>query len=549
MAGFHSKLASGLDEADLRELEGKLEPFTLNAGEQVNMHEDGRPGLYLIEKGRVEVHHTARHRERNPELKAVRGPGDYFGEYSLIDRRRKFVTITVLEDTSGRRLDLDSFKRFIREDPQLLLNLTRDVLLRQSEHDAELIRELTRTKTAAEKVIDRLKAITNTSQVINTTIELDKLLNIILVEAQRLTGAERGTIYLVDQDAGEIYSIVVEGGELQRISLPLGKGIAGHVALEGETVNITDAYDDPRFNPEVDKQTGFRTKSMLTMPMRNPDGDIVGVLQLLNKKRGRFKRDDEQIIETLGVHASIAIERAHSAAEMVRNKSLAAVGNLAATIIHDLKSPITVIKGYVELLNLALPIGEQRKHLEKISTQLNRMVGMTQELLDFTRGQIRVEPTPTSIRELLEELCQSLELELPPQGIEFALEFGDDDDWDVTLDKDRFNRVFYNLVNNAREAMPKGGSLTVRAVNDADEWTLTVADTGIGIAMERIERIFEPFSTYGKRKGTGLGLTIARNVIYEHGGDIDVESTPGEGTTFTIRMPHEPDGPTGAGRR
>lgn len=121
---------------------------------------------------------------------------------------------------------------------------------------------------------------------------------------------ESGTVYLVDKKRHVLWSKVLEASEPLEISLPIGKGIAGYVGATGETLNIPDAYLDARFNPEVDKKIGYHTKTILCMPMRNKDGEIVGVFQLLNKRDGTFTIEDENAISALSVHAAIAIEKA-----------------------------------------------------------------------------------------------------------------------------------------------------------------------------------------------------------------------------------------------
>ena len=122
------------------------------------------------------------------------------------------------------------------------------------------------------------------------------------------------------------------------------------MAKTGEIVNIPDAYNDPRFNPEVDKKTGYRTNNMLTMPMRNRDGKIIGVFQMLNKKGGPFTPQDEEFLNALSIHASIAIENARMAQEMVNNERLSAVGRMASTIIHDIKNPMGTLRVYAQVM-------------------------------------------------------------------------------------------------------------------------------------------------------------------------------------------------------
>jgi adenylate cyclase len=148
----------------------------------------------------------------------------------------------------------------------------------------------------------------NVMHAVSSELEIDKLLRSVVVKTSEAMGAERCTLFLVDRETGELWSKVAQGEQMNEIRVPRGRGIAGHVAETGETVNIADAYRDPRFNPEVDRRTGYRTHTILCMPVRNEKREIVGVMQVLNKKDGVFTAEDEQLLDALGSQAAIALE-------------------------------------------------------------------------------------------------------------------------------------------------------------------------------------------------------------------------------------------------
>ena len=170
--------------------------------------------------------------------------------------------------------------------------------------------------------MERLQFMVEASKVFNSTLDLSELLGKILDVAKTLTKAERGTLFLVDEKANEIWSLIAHGMEKQEIRLPRGKGIAGHVALTGEIVNIPDAYADARFNPEVDKRTGFRTRNMLTLPIRNKAGKIVATLQLLNKATGSFTDDDTDVLLTLSGQMAMSLENAQLHRDLLEKERL-----------------------------------------------------------------------------------------------------------------------------------------------------------------------------------------------------------------------------------
>jgi phosphoserine phosphatase RsbU/P len=166
-----------------------------------------------------------------------------------------------------------------------------------------------------------LSSIIEATKKLNSTLDLGELIHIILQIATRQTGAERGTVFLVDRERNEIWSLVGLGLEQQVIRLPADRGIAGWVAREGSAVRLENAYDDPRFEPDIDRRLGFKTKQLLCLPIRNEAGDIIGVLQLLNKAEG-FTDEDEAFLDALSAHVALALEKAQLHRERVEKEKM-----------------------------------------------------------------------------------------------------------------------------------------------------------------------------------------------------------------------------------
>ena len=205
----------------------------------------------------------------------------------------------------------------------------------------------TSRKFSAQVRINHLEALVEASKIINSTLDLDQLLNLILTTALDNTSAEAGTIYLLDAEKKEIWSKVLQGDKKIEIHLPLGKGIAGTVAQSGETINLTDAYADMRFDREFDKHSGFKTQNMLCMPMRNNAGETIGVFQILNKKNGVFVPEDEEFLDALSIHASLAVTNAKLYKEALEKKRLEGELELAREIQeHLLPQCQPIIPGY-----------------------------------------------------------------------------------------------------------------------------------------------------------------------------------------------------------
>jgi serine/threonine-protein kinase len=172
------------------------------------------------------------------------------------------------------------------------------------------LREVDRQNLQAERNVQRLRLLLETTNRLMKAASPDELLHLLSETTTRMTNAERATIYLLDAARAELWSRVAMGDDdVGEIRVPLGTGIAGVVGVTGETVNLPDAYADPRFNPDVDRRTGYTTRNMLTLPMRGGDSRIIGVFQVLNKRGGPFGADDVEILTSLATSAALAVEK------------------------------------------------------------------------------------------------------------------------------------------------------------------------------------------------------------------------------------------------
>lgn len=191
---------------------------------------------------------------------------------------------------------------------------------------------------AQARTIERLWFLVEASKVLNSTTKLPDLLNAILDIAMRETEADRGTVFLVDDERNELWSIIADSIHEREIRLPMGHGIAGHVAAYGDVVNLEDAYTDERFDPQFDQAFHYRTKSVLCVPIRDRDDKIVGVLQLLNKGEPceRFNDDDISFLESISVHAAIALENARIRRQLQRTRFLEGELDVASEIQRKL---------------------------------------------------------------------------------------------------------------------------------------------------------------------------------------------------------------------
>ena len=178
----------------------------------------------------------------------------------------------------------------------------------------------------------RLQVLLHLAENLQTHLELDKLLLTTMEEVAKILNADRCTVFLLDENKNELWSIVAMGIEKgKEIRFPADKGISGHVATTGQVLNIPDAYKDPRFNPDIDKKTGYKTENMLTMPLSNAEGHILGVFQVLNKKDGPFTERDESLLTAISHIAATTIENSQLYEEQVESLN-SFVETLSATL-------------------------------------------------------------------------------------------------------------------------------------------------------------------------------------------------------------------------
>ncbi len=168
----------------------------------------------------------------------------------------------------------------------------------------------------------QLSTLLESMKLINSTLDLDELLTIVMREITEKLKADRGTLYIVDEQNNEIWSKIAQGDRQLEIRQPIGKGISGHVAQTGEVINISDAYQDRRFNPDFDKKSGYRTRSVLCMPVLDKTDRIIAVLQILNKKNGRFTAKDEVFTSVFSDYIALAIQNAQLYQEALERKKL-----------------------------------------------------------------------------------------------------------------------------------------------------------------------------------------------------------------------------------
>jgi signal transduction histidine kinase len=348
------------------------------------------------------------------------------------------------------------------------------------------------------------------------------------------------------------------------LQLPVQTGITGYVFNTGNSVLVNDTSRDGLYKP----LKGWKAASEMCVALR--DGDrILGIIDVESSRPNAFAQNDLLAIEALaGILATVVSSAdqyqrlqktvqqlrltqvelksrmdAQRAAEnrLVQAAKLAAVGEMAAGIAHELNNPLTTVSGFAELVLEEIPRDAgYRAELEMVLREARRASDVVRRLLDFSRQGERTR-TRANLGEIVEDVVALTRHLIHTSGVDMNLEVGKDLPW-VSFDRNQMKQVFLNLIHNALQAMPNGGALTISARTRQREnrsWVVVaVCDTGVGMSATDQERIFEPFfTTRADSGGTGLGLSVTYGIVSDHGGLIDVESEPGQGTTFTVWLP------------
>lgn len=408
---------------------------------------------------------------------------------------------------------------------------------------------ITPAKTSKEKVepliqklsvkesttIDELNMIIKAAELVNSNIRVDEVLKNIVSVATNLTNAERGTLYLIDREKDELWSIITLGDEMREIRLMTGEGLAGYAAKSGETINIKDVQRDPRFKADFDKASGYVTKNMICFPIKNNKGQIIGVLQLLNNKNGEFSKRDEEFLIALSIHAAIAIQNAELVEKLLQSERIQSLGKMTNFLIQDIKKPVLVAKRYAEHLKTKQLTDDVVQVVNMLLEQITQVADLVQTTSNYSEGKTILRMVKVNLNDTLKDYAARSGQYVDGRLCEIVNEF--DKDVTVKIDVKEFYQCYMHIIKNACDAMPEGGKIFVSTKRLDKKVEIHFRDTGLGIPEGFKEKIFEPFVSYGKKEGTGLGLSITKNIVQNLNGTIAVQSVMGEGSTFIIALP------------
>ncbi len=398
-----------------------------------------------------------------------------------------------------------------------------------------------------------VRAVVRVGGILDSVYNPSQVLELIMLESERAVNAEASSLLLYDQETHELTFEVAHGGRdeaVKRIRLAIDENsIAGTAAMTRAPVNVPDVRYDPRWNWTVDEQTRFLTCSILAVPMLRQDR-LIGILEVLNKKEeGGFNSADTNALLLLGSLAAMAIENAHLYQKNIQTERLGALGQAVAGISHYVKNILGGLEGSINVMDTAIQdrdLSTLERANDVLKRSISRISDLVKDMLSFSKGR-QPEPTPTDPNKTVLEVCDLMAVSQNAKGIEIVPDI-DGDIPTLLLDQEVLERVVLNLVTNAVDAVMQKrsedtdmeGKIIVKTRYTAGTLTVSVEDNGIGIPEWETAKVWGPFYTTKGASGTGLGLAVSRKLAEDSNGVLEVSSTQGEGSVFTLTLPAPP---------
>lgn len=393
-----------------------------------------------------------------------------------------------------------------------------------------------------------------------TMTDLGELMDRTAEMALEIIKADRALLMLVDGESGElsVQATCQRKGLKSDDEISFSKTISRRVFETGESILTSDAMKDNRFQSS-DSIILHRIRSTLCVPIKTKDR-ILGIIHVdtLEKVMG-FSQEELELLAAMGHQIGIAVENAKlvtdlkkanveikdQQAKLIEAEKLTLLGKIAGGVAHEINNPIMSILGFTGMackrLQDAVPapekVNECIHYLNVVQEEAHRCIQIVESISQFYRRK-QSAMAPIRIEKVIEAALSIAKLHMNQGHIEIVTHLSPDLP-PILANQGLLQQVLVNILLNARDAMEKGGVLSVATGFENPPWvTIRISDTGCGIKPEDIQRIFTPlFTTKGEGKGTGLGLSISQDIIKSHNGAIEVESVPGKGTTFIIRLP------------
>ena len=385
-------------------------------------------------------------------------------------------------------------------------------------------------------LLNRYQQLINISCDLASELDLNILLSKIVHAAREVSNAKEASILMYDPNKGTLYFQAATNLDTQLkrgLNVPLKGSIAGWIVENQKPVIVDNPQVDKRHFDYIGKITKITCESLLGIPLITK-GKVIGVLEVINKREGNFTQDDQDILLALGAQAAVAIE----------NSRLFLQTDLIGEFVHEIRTPLSALGAAAHLLkNNRIADDQKKKMIQILEAEIDSLSDMSSSFLDLVRfesGRKQYKVTDINIRDILIDCYEVVSSEVKKNNLKFELDLPD------TLpiiegDYKQLKQAFLNLLNNAIKYNKEGGDIELKAKVATDQIEITIADTGLGIPEDEQSRVFEKFYRVRSHKdrvqGTGLGLSVVKQIIQGHGGEVDFASQEDIGTTFTVILP------------
>lgn len=409
--------------------------------------------------------------------------------------------------------------------------------------------------------IDRLGFLAKLPLLLNSSMDPHQIIEVAIDHLRRRVGAEAATVFLLDEFSKELTFWAMRGGEGSRLSglkMPANKGIVGWVIERQESALVSDVAKDPRFFSTIDKEGKFTTKNLICVPLSVRGSRTLGAIQVLNKEYEDFTQEDLLFVEQFSHQVALAIDNAMLFEALTeRNRALETLDRrkteMVTVIGHEFRTPLNVIQSAADMLSSdMLKDSEARRKMSQTLARgverLTKLIAQIRNVSLLNSKELKAEQSEILVADMLHKIVAEFGPIAEARKLSLKLESLNDVKT-VRGDLSLLLIVFKNLLSNAIRFTADGGSIDLRAIKQAGLVRFEVQDTGIGIAEEQIPLIFEKFYEVGdamahssgdyqfKSGGLGLGLASVRSILNAHGATIEVDSTPGKGSTFSFSLP------------
>jgi signal transduction histidine kinase len=421
--------------------------------------------------------------------------------------------------------------------------------------NVRLFQELQARTHDLSQSLEETGALSEVIRAVSSSLDLREILDAVARRAVALAGADGCGIFEYSPERGRFYAVVSQGISqrfVDSIPVAMNQGTLGRATQTGEPVQVGDVQAVPDY-PFRDRFVEEGLRAVLTVPMMG--GDVARGIVLFRRAPGGFDERVVTLMRTLADQSKVAIANAHLFREIEEKSRLLEVANqhkseFLASMSHELRTPLNAIIGFSEVL-LQRMFGElnpkQDEYLQDVLSSGRHLLSLINDILDLSKveaGRMELELARFDLPQALQDTLVLVRERAVRNGIDLQL------DVDARLgalvaDERKIKQVMLNLLSNAVKFTPEGGRVDVRAIPSDGAVEISVTDSGIGIAPENQDLIFEEFRQVGgdyahKREGTGLGLTLARKFVELHGGRLWVKSQVGHGSTFTFSVPERP---------